>query len=472
MADLDVLKNLNFENSALLNGTIQKEQVVSIKLTDIEALAQVRSESNAGFEEHDLGSDDDNAAQSLTALALSIRQRGLQNPIIVRQAHVDNDFSKPVIDSHFIVVSGERRYRATKLIQQWQEAEKANGTFNNQEPFIDSITCIVREYKDESSVILDQLTENIQRAELDPFEIALSLKKIKDAYAKQHPDELSPITGEMPKEKLAEICGKPRFWLTQMESFAELDALKDGKLIEFFTNGTISKSPRAGYELIRLYRKAPEKVLEFLEEYHTNQVVVDRRRIQDMNDLIEMKIKREESDDDNFEMPNLILSSMRDPNEDNTQKPVSNITDDGEDFEEPDFEDTASDNGNSSYDENEYPDHEEREKSGAPKMFSKHQESTAPTAGVNATSSYTDRDTRTSHDLSDRIREDDRQSYDVDDVDGDIDEDDSVELSFNNDEGLTVKGRVSASELEQTTVNLVTDDGQWIKVSIKQLLQL
>lgn len=90
---------------------------------------QVRSLQNKGFDAHSSSEAYTyNAVQSddsIEALATSIRSQGLQNPIIVRPAHVDDDYSKPVIEDCYIIVSGERRYRATLLIQKQQQSEIA-----------------------------------------------------------------------------------------------------------------------------------------------------------------------------------------------------------------------------------------------------------------------------------------------------------------------------------------------------------
>ena len=122
MSAMDLIKNIS--NKTTLEGTSLKENVVSIRLDDITALAQVRSESNIGFAEANMGEDDDYNNQSLTALANNIRRDGLLQPILVRPEHEDHDLNKPVVAGKFIVVCGERRFRAMKLIRKWQEAEK------------------------------------------------------------------------------------------------------------------------------------------------------------------------------------------------------------------------------------------------------------------------------------------------------------------------------------------------------------
>ena len=85
MSDFSALQNLNIgSNASLLTS---KEQIVAINLDDINALEQVRSESNEGFIIEN--NDDDNASNTLSSLARSIRDGGLKQPIIVRPAHED-----------------------------------------------------------------------------------------------------------------------------------------------------------------------------------------------------------------------------------------------------------------------------------------------------------------------------------------------------------------------------------------------
>lgn len=172
MSDTDVLNGIDLnsiQNSSLISNANQTDVVLGISLEKIKTLPQVRSEQNLGFQVEKLSTEEisedenDNVNGSLNALAQSIKERGLQNPIIVRKAHVDDDYSKPYVDDQYVVVSGERRFRATKLLKEWQAQEIAAGTFDeSKESRVTTINCIVREYHSDSDVCLDQLTENIQ----------------------------------------------------------------------------------------------------------------------------------------------------------------------------------------------------------------------------------------------------------------------------------------------------------------------
>lgn len=86
---------------------------------------------------------------TLLELASSIRELGVIQPITVRKV----DFNK------FQLVSGERRYRASKLVG------------------LKTIPAYIRIANDQESLEM-ALVENIQRQDLDPIEIALSYRRL------------------------------------------------------------------------------------------------------------------------------------------------------------------------------------------------------------------------------------------------------------------------------------------------------
>ena len=195
MSDKDILKSLdlnNIQNSSLIANANQSGTILAIPLDNIKALAQVRTEFNKGFSEQNIDTKEENTAEdenvndSINALALSIKNRGLQNPIIVRPAHVDDDFNNPEIDDQYVIVSGERRYRAVKLLRDWQLKKIEAGTFNDSEKKIETIDCIIKDYTSELDVFSDQLTENIQRVDLDGFETSMAIQRFSELYLKEN----------------------------------------------------------------------------------------------------------------------------------------------------------------------------------------------------------------------------------------------------------------------------------------------
>lgn len=110
--------------------------------------------------------------EALEELAISIRELGIIQPITVRKER----------DGKFTIISGERRYRASKLAQ------------------LEKIPAYVR-LADDQSMLEMALVENIQREELDPIEIALSYQRLIDEC-------------ELTQEAMSERVGKKRSTVT------------------------------------------------------------------------------------------------------------------------------------------------------------------------------------------------------------------------------------------------------------------
>ena len=119
--------------------------------------------------------------QELAALAQSIRENGLLQPISVRK----------VSDGGYELIAGERRLRACRLAK------------------MNTIPAILCDYDDERTAALD-LLENIQRADLNPFEQAQGL----DVYKRQTPSSRRALSrsvslaGAPPTSS----AGMPRIW--------------------------------------------------------------------------------------------------------------------------------------------------------------------------------------------------------------------------------------------------------------------
>lgn len=94
----------------------------------------------------------------LNELAESIKQNGLIQPLTVKQS-----------DDKFILIAGERRLRALKLLG------------------MDSAPCIVIDVTDRNSAVL-ALVENIQRKDLHFFDEAEALSKLLDFYGMTQED--------------------------------------------------------------------------------------------------------------------------------------------------------------------------------------------------------------------------------------------------------------------------------------------
>ena len=121
--------------------------------------------------------------ETLEELASSIRELGIIQPITVRKL----DFNK------FQLVSGERRFRASKLVG------------------LETIPAYIRIANDQESLEM-ALVENIQRQDLDPIEIALSYQRLTDEI-------------QITQEKLSERVGKKRSTITNYMRLLKLDPI-------------------------------------------------------------------------------------------------------------------------------------------------------------------------------------------------------------------------------------------------------
>ncbi|MFT5965245.1 MAG: ParB family chromosome partitioning protein, partial [Flavobacteriaceae bacterium] len=143
------IKSVEDKNASQLVGNIIALEIGSIEVNPF----QPRSNFNE---------------ESLEELASSIRELGVIQPITVRKI----DFNQ------FQLVSGERRYRASKLIG------------------LKTIPAYIRIANDMESLEM-ALVENIQRQDLDPIEIALSYQRLLDEI-------------NLTQEKMSERVGKKR----------------------------------------------------------------------------------------------------------------------------------------------------------------------------------------------------------------------------------------------------------------------
>jgi len=121
--------------------------------------------------------------ESLRELASSIRELGVIQPITVRKLAFDK----------YQLVSGERRFRASKLIG------------------LETIPAYIRIANDQESLEM-ALVENIQRQDLDPIEIALSYQRLIDEI-------------NLTQEQMSERVGKKRSTIANYLRLLKLDPI-------------------------------------------------------------------------------------------------------------------------------------------------------------------------------------------------------------------------------------------------------
>ncbi len=188
--------------------------------------------------------------ESLQELAVSIKELGIIQPITVRKL----EFNK------YQLVSGERRFRASKLIG------------------LETIPAYVRIANDQESLEM-ALVENIQRQDLDPIEIALSYQRLIDEV-------------NLTQEQMSERVGKKRSTITNYLRLLKLDPIiQTGMRDGFISMGH-------GRALISVEDTTTQ--LDIYEKVLQNELSVRATEdlIRNYNTTKKVKVSSEEAEDD------------------------------------------------------------------------------------------------------------------------------------------------------------------------------
>ena len=134
--------------------------------------------------------------EQLTALAASIKEHGVIQPLIITQGDSPESYT---------LIAGERRLQAAKLAK------------------LDKVPVILREATEQELLLL-ALIENVQRADLSPLETAEAYKHLSEQFG-------------FTQEQIADRVGKSRVAVTNTMSLLELSpavrqALADGEISE------------------------------------------------------------------------------------------------------------------------------------------------------------------------------------------------------------------------------------------------
>lgn len=164
---VDALFSMNVANTA----AEKNEEVVSAGFTylPLENIIQNPGQPRKEFDN-----------ESLTELAHSIEKHGLINPIVVCKE-----------GNKYIIIAGERRYRACRLL--------------NLEKVPVSIMDLSKRQQFEMAI-----SENIQREDLNPVEEAIAYHSLIETYGETH-------------EQVAESLGKSRTYITNSLRLLNLD---------------------------------------------------------------------------------------------------------------------------------------------------------------------------------------------------------------------------------------------------------
>ncbi|MBZ9693169.1 ParB/RepB/Spo0J family partition protein [Clostridium botulinum] len=129
-------------------------------------------------------------SEKIVELAQSIKQHGIIQPLIVRQVN----------KSEFVIVAGERRWRAAKIAG------------------LKELPCITMDISDKD-ILEISLIENIQREDLNPIEEALAYKKLLEDF-------------RITQSELSNRIGKSRVTIANTMRLMNLDERVQQYLIE------------------------------------------------------------------------------------------------------------------------------------------------------------------------------------------------------------------------------------------------
>lgn len=184
--------------------------------------------------------------EKLTELAVSIKEHGIIQPIIVKKSI-----------KGYEIIAGERRYRASKLAG------------------LDKVPAIVRPFTDEQMAEIS-LLENIQRENLNPIEEALAYKQLLE---KSH----------MTHENLSTKVGKSRSYITNVIGLLRLPS----EVQELVSKGKISM----GHARALSKLESDEEIIRLAHKIDEENITV--RDVEDISSKEEKKVKITKKVDNN-----------------------------------------------------------------------------------------------------------------------------------------------------------------------------
>ena len=184
--------------------------------------------------------------EKLTELAVSIKEHGIIQPIIVKKSV-----------KGYEIIAGERRYRASKLAG------------------LDKVPAIVRPFTDEQMAEIS-LLENIQRENLNPIEEALAYKQLLE---KSH----------MTHENLSTKVGKSRSYITNVIGLLRLPS----EVQELVSKGKISM----GHARALSKLESDEEIIRLAHKIDEENITV--RDVEDISSKEEEKVKITKKVDNN-----------------------------------------------------------------------------------------------------------------------------------------------------------------------------
>lgn len=158
----------------------------------------------------------------LQALSVSIQERGVLQPIVVRK--------HPQDDSKYEIIAGERRWRAAKLAH------------------LETIPVLIRTFSDREALEVG-LLENLQRQDLDPIDEAAGYRRLAEEF-------------NHTQETLSYVVGKSR---SHIANTLRLLALPE-KVQDYLRTGQLS----VGHAKAIIASETPELLAEMIIEKNLN----------------------------------------------------------------------------------------------------------------------------------------------------------------------------------------------------------
>jgi len=229
---------------ASLIGDVPKEVIsndsqdeINVSLIPIENIQANKQNPRSVFSE-----------EELIDLSNSIKEKGIVQPIIVRQRANENSYE---------VIAGERRWRAAQIAQ------------------LDKIPAIIKTLSDDDALEI-AIIENVQRSNLNPIDEASGYKRLIDIY-------------NYTQEDLANVIGKSRSYIANILRLTNLplrvqEYLSSGQLTIGHARALIGSADAEKIASLIIEKGLSVRQTEdFLKQKNTYTVVTQKANAKDQN---------------------------------------------------------------------------------------------------------------------------------------------------------------------------------------------
>ena len=229
---------------ASLIGDVPKEVIsndsqdeINVSLIPIENIQANKQNPRSVFSE-----------EELIDLSNSIKERGIVQPIIVRQRANENSYE---------VIAGERRWRAAQIAQ------------------LDKIPAIIKTLSDDDALEI-AIIENVQRSNLNPIDEASGYKRLIDIY-------------NYTQEDLANVIGKSRSYIANILRLTNLplrvqEYLSSGQLTIGHARALIGSADAEKIASLIIEKGLSVRQTEdFLKQKNTYTVIPQKANAKDQN---------------------------------------------------------------------------------------------------------------------------------------------------------------------------------------------